>query len=58
MILGIGMLNPEVFHHWTPYLNALDLGKILLVGQVLPVFLEEFGPNEKVQVRDLLVLSD
>lgn len=48
----------EVWRHFTPNFDALDVGEEAAHGKLSPVGLVEFRPDQVVQLRDTFVFSD
>lgn len=58
MVLGIGIMLVEELSHLTPYFDALDTSKVTTILQIYPIGFVKFGTYQKVEVSDLVVLSD
>jgi hypothetical protein len=56
--LGAPVFRKKVRSHFAPDFYALDLRQIALVLQILPVCFVEFGPNQKIKISNLFILSD
>lgn len=48
----------ELPGHVTPNLSTLDTGNVTLTRQVQPIRFLQLGPNQKIEIINLVVLSN
>ena len=54
----IQVLAIELGRHLAPDLGALDSSQIAIIPQFHPIRLVQLGPNEKIEIGNLVILTD